>query len=66
VFIAGTTCKELVHELRCKTPTSTSQLLDIATYFASGEEAVGAIFFDDNAKGKQKVEPPRPHAPKTP
>jgi hypothetical protein len=31
-------------------------LLDIATNFASGEEAVGAIFSDGNAKGKQKVE----------
>jgi hypothetical protein len=54
-FITGTTCKELVHELGHKTPTSTSQLLDIATNFASGEEAVGAIFSDGNAKGKQKA-----------
>ena len=54
-FITGTTCKELVHKLGCKTPTSTSQLLDIATNFASGEEAVGAIFSDSNAKGKQKA-----------
>ena len=49
-------CSELVHELRRKTPTSTSQLLDIATNFASGEEAVGAIFSDSTAKGKQKGE----------
>jgi len=55
-FIAGTTSKELVHELRRKTPTSTSHLLDIATNFASGEEAVGAIFSDGAAKGKQKAE----------
>jgi len=34
---------------------STSQLLDIATNFASGEEAVGAIFSDGTAKGKQKA-----------
>ena len=54
-FIAGTTSKELVHELGRKTPTSTSQLLDIATNFASGEEAVGAIF-SDGARGKQKAE----------
>jgi len=46
----------LVHELGRKTSTSTSQLLDIATNFASGEEAVGAIFFDGAAKGKQKAE----------
>jgi len=31
-------------------------LLDIATNFASGEEAVGAIFSDGAAKGKQKAE----------
>jgi len=55
-FISGTTCKELVHELGRKTPMSTSQLLDIATNFASGEEAVGAIFSDGAAKGKQKAE----------
>jgi hypothetical protein len=51
-FIAGTTCKELVHKLRHKIPTSTSQLLDITTNFASGEEAVGAIFSDGGAQGK--------------
>jgi len=55
-FIAGTACKELVHELGRKTPTSTSQLLNIATNFASGEEAVGAIFSDGTAKGKQQAE----------
>jgi len=31
-------------------------LLDIATNFASGEEADGAIFSDGAAKGKQKAE----------
>jgi hypothetical protein len=51
-FISGTTCKELVHELGLKSPTKASELLDIATNFATGEEAVGAIFPD--AKGKQK------------
>jgi len=55
-FIAGTTCKKLVHELGRKTPTSTNQLLNIATNFASGEEAIGAIFSDSAAKGKQKAE----------
>jgi len=55
-FIAETTYKELVHELGRKTPTSTSQLLDIATNFTSGEEAVGAIFSNSAAKGKQKAE----------
>jgi hypothetical protein len=37
----GTTCKELVHELIRKGPHTTRELLDIATNFASGEEAVG-------------------------
>jgi hypothetical protein len=45
-FIAGTTCRELVHELGRKSPTKASELLDIATNFATGEEAVGAIFLD--------------------
>ena len=54
-FIAITTYNELVHEIGHKTPMSTSQLLDIATNFASGEEAVGVIFSDGNAKGKQKA-----------
>ena len=31
-------------------------LLDIATNFASGEEAVGAIFPDSDAKGKRRDE----------
>ena len=31
-------------------------MVDIATNFASGEEAVGAIFSDGAAKGKQKAE----------
>jgi hypothetical protein len=53
-FIAGTTCKELVHELGRKTPVDASELLDIATNFASGEEAVGAIFPDTKDKGKRK------------
>jgi hypothetical protein len=35
-----------------KSPTKASELLDIATNFAMGEEAVGAIF--PNAKGKRK------------
>ena len=53
-FIADTTCKELVHGLRRKTPTSTSELLDIATNFASSKDIVGVIS-DGSAKGKQKA-----------
>jgi hypothetical protein len=51
-FIVGTTCRELVHELGRKSPTKTSELLDIATNFATGKKAVRAIFSD--AKGKRK------------
>jgi hypothetical protein len=50
--VTGTTCKELVHELGRKGPHTTRGLLDIATNFASNEEAVGAIFH--NTKGKKK------------
>jgi hypothetical protein len=42
-------------------------LLDIATNFASGKEAVGAIFPDNDAKGKRRDEAPgssAPHLPK--
>jgi hypothetical protein len=51
-FLAGTTCKELIHELGRKGPHTTKELLDIATNFAFGEEEVGAIFHD--TKGKEK------------
>ena len=37
-------------------PTSAAALLDIATNFASGEEAIGAIFPDSDAKGKRRDE----------
>ena len=37
-------------------------LLDIATNFASGEEAVGVIFPDNYAKGKRRDEAPRASA----
>ena len=42
-------------------------LLDITTNFASGEEAIGAIFLDNDAKGKRRDEAPgasAPHLPK--
>ena len=42
-------------------------LLDIATNFTSGEEAVGAIFPGNNAKGKWRDKTPgasAPHLPK--
>jgi hypothetical protein len=49
-FIVETTCRELVHELGRKSPTKVSELLDIATNFATSEEVVGTLFPD--AKGK--------------
>jgi hypothetical protein len=35
-FLAGTTCRDLVSKLGRKTPTRVSELMDIATKFASG------------------------------
>jgi hypothetical protein len=46
-FLAGTTCRDLVSKLGHKTPTKASELMDIATKFASGQEAVKAIFRKD-------------------
>jgi hypothetical protein len=43
-FLAGTTCRDLVSKLGRKTPTRASELMDIAIKFASGQEAVKAIF----------------------
>jgi hypothetical protein len=51
-FLVGTTYKELVHELGRKGPRTTREILDIATNFTSGEEAVGVIFH--NTKDKEK------------
>ena len=38
-FLSGTTCRDLVRELGRNMPCSAAALLDIATNFASGEEA---------------------------
>jgi hypothetical protein len=50
-FLEGTTCRDLVRELGRSPPIDSNELFDIATSFASGEEAVGAIF--DGKKGKR-------------
>ena len=42
-----------MHELGRSPPTSTNVLFDVATNFASGEEAVGAIFDGKTAKCKE-------------
>jgi hypothetical protein len=48
-FLEGTTYWDLVRELGRSLPVDSNELFDIATSFASGEEAVGAIF--DDKKG---------------
>jgi hypothetical protein len=50
-FLEGTTCRDLVCELGRSPPVDSNELFDIAASFASGEEAVGAIF--DGKKGKR-------------
>jgi hypothetical protein len=62
-FLAGTTCRDLVSKLGRKTPTKASELMDIATEFASGQEAVEAIFRKDKQpQGKQKEDAPEASA----
>jgi hypothetical protein len=64
-FFEGTTYWDLVHELGRSPPIDFNELFDIATSFASGEEAVGAIF--DGNKGKRVDDAPRRAAsPKSP
>jgi hypothetical protein len=55
-FLEGTTCRDLVRELGRSPPADSNKLFDIATSFASGEEAVGAIF--DGKKGKRVDDAP--------
>jgi hypothetical protein len=50
-FLEGTTFRDLVRELGRSPPVDSNKLFDIATSFASSEEAVGAIF--DGKKGKR-------------
>jgi hypothetical protein len=55
-FLEGTTCRDVVRELGRSPPADSNELFDIATRFASGEEAVGAIF--DGKKGKRVDDSP--------
>jgi hypothetical protein len=58
-FLAGTTCRDLVSKLGRKTPTKASELMDIATKFASDQEAVEAIFRKDKQpQGRQQEDVP--------
>jgi hypothetical protein len=62
-FLAGTTCRDLVSKLGRKTPTMASELMDIATKFASGQEAVEAIFRKDKQpQGRQSEDVPKASA----
>jgi hypothetical protein len=64
-FLAGTTCRDLVSKLGRKTPTRASEMLDIATKFASGQEAVEAIFRKDKQpQGRQQEDVPEASAPR--
>ena len=49
-FLEATTCGNLVHKLGRKRPSTVSQLLDIATKYASGDEAVAATSCDKRGK----------------
>jgi hypothetical protein len=55
-FLEGTTCQDLVRELRRSPSVDSNELFDIATSFSFGEEAVGAIF--DSKKGKRVDDTP--------
>jgi hypothetical protein len=62
-FLAGTTCRDLVSKLGRKTPSKASELMDIATKFASGQEAVEAIFRKDKQpQGRQQEDVPEASA----
>jgi hypothetical protein len=62
-FLAGTTCRDLVSKLGRKTPTKVSELMDITTKFASGQEAVEAIFWKDKQpQGRQQEDVPEASA----
>jgi hypothetical protein len=62
-FLTGTTCRDLVSKLGRKTPTKASELMDIATKFASGQEAVEAIFWKDKQpQGRQQEDVPEASA----
>jgi hypothetical protein len=54
IFLEATTCQGLIHKLGRKRPSTVGQLLDIATKYASGDEAVAATSGD--TKG-ERAEP---------
>jgi hypothetical protein len=64
-FLEGTTCQDLVRELGRSPPADLNELFDIATSFASGEEAVGAIF-DARKANAWTTRPRRAASPRSP
>jgi len=50
IFLEATTCQGLIHKLGRKRPSTVGQLFDIATKYASGDEAVAAITNDKKGK----------------
>jgi hypothetical protein len=68
-FLEGTTYRDLIRELGHSPLVDSNELFDIATSFASGEEAVGAIFDgkkskrvdDAPAEGSKSKEPQQKH-----
>jgi hypothetical protein len=50
VFLARTNCRTLLHKLDCDQPKTTKELLDITTRHTYGEEAVRAIFVQNDRK----------------
>jgi hypothetical protein len=62
-FLTGTTCRDLVSKLGRKTPSKASELMDVATKFASGQEAVEAIFRKDKQpQARQQEDAPEASA----
>jgi hypothetical protein len=61
-FLEGTTCRDLVRELGRSPPVDSNELFDIATSFASGEEAVGR----SSTARKASVRMPRPQRAASP
>jgi hypothetical protein len=64
-FLEGTTYRDLVCELRHNPPVDSNELFDIATSFASSEEAVGAIF-DGKRASAWTTRPRRAAGPRSP
>jgi hypothetical protein len=65
-FLADTSCCDLVSKLGHKIPTKASELMDIATKFALGQEAVKAIFHKDKGNGKRKEDVPKASSQRNP